>query len=98
MSTENAKFKLRNRTIEIKWVAMYCDHILDNYMNRNSDHDLKFLQISKLLRTCKQFEQHSSKIWHAHNMHEGIKYRVVFILISNFAVIQTCYRYGYKEQ
>jgi len=44
MSGQNPLFKLRNRTIEIKWIAQYCEHILDNYINRNKDHDLKFQQ------------------------------------------------------
>jgi hypothetical protein len=97
MSNENAKFRLSNRTVEIKWVSQYCDHILDNYINKNKDHDLKFIQISKLLRTCKYFKQNKSKTWYAHNTCNEIKYRVVFKIVSNFTIIQTCYRYGYNE-
>jgi len=53
MSTQNASFKIRNRSVEIKWISQYCDHILDNYLNKNNDHDLKFQQIANLLKTCK---------------------------------------------
>jgi len=51
MSTENAKIKVGNRTVEIKWVSEFCEHIIDNYINKAKDHDLTFLQISKLLKT-----------------------------------------------
>ena len=95
MSTENAKFKVRNRTVEIKWISQYCDHILDNYINKNKDHDLTFSQISKLLKTCSIFEQFKGRIWYAYNMINGVKYRIVIILTPKFAIIKTCYRYGY---
>ena len=95
MSTENAKFKLRNRTIEIKWVAQYCDHIMDKFINYNSDHDLKFQEITQLLKTCIKFEHYNGRIWYGYNMINEKKYRVVFILSSKFGVIKTCYRYGY---
>ena len=97
MSTENAKFIVRNRTVEIKWVSQYCDHILDNYINKNKDHDLKFLQIAKLLKTCTIFEHDQGRIWHGKNAINGKKYKIVFILTPKFAVIKTCYHYGYKE-
>jgi hypothetical protein len=98
MSTDNAKFKVRNRTVEIKWVSQDCDHILSNYIHRNKDHDLKFLQISKLLKTCTIFEHYYGRTWYAYNVINDIKYRVVFILTPKFAVIKTCYRYGYSEE
>jgi hypothetical protein len=97
MSVENAKLKVRNRSVEIKWVSEYCDHILNNYINKNKDHDLKFLEISKLLKTCSIYEQFNGRTWYAHNTINGIKYRVVFILTPKFAVIKSCYRYGYQE-
>ncbi len=97
MSTENAKIKVRNRTVEIKWVAQFCDHILDNHIHRNRDHDLRFLQISKLLKTCKEFRLFKGRTWYAHNEINDVKYRVIFILTPKFAVIKTCYRYGYEE-
>ena len=97
MSTENVKIKVRNRTVEIKWVSQYCDHILDNFMYKNKDHDLRFLQISKLLKTCNIFIQHEGRTWYGHGMINGIRYKVVFILTPKFAVIKTCYRYGYQE-
>ena len=95
MSTENAKFTVRNRTVEIKWVSQYCDHILDNYVSRNKDHDLKFQQIAKLLKTCTVFEHDHDRIWHGLNEINGKQYKVTFILTPKFAVIKTCYRYGY---
>ena len=94
---ENAKCKVRNRTIKIKWVSIFCDHILDNYVNKNQDHDLKFLQISTLLKTCTIFKQFKGRIWYAHNKINGIKYRVVLILTPKFAIVKTCYRHGYPE-
>ncbi len=94
---ENAKIKIRNRTVEIKWISLYCDHILNNYINRNENHDLKFLQISKLLKTCTYFEQDNGSRWFAYNIINGIKYKVVFLLTTKFAIVITCYRYGYKE-
>jgi len=97
MATESAKFKLRNRTIEIKWFAQYCDHIMDNFINKNTDHDLKFMQISKLLRTCTKFEKITNRKWFAYNTLNGTKYRIVFILDSKFAIVTTCHRYGYPE-
>ncbi len=97
MSTENAKIKVRNRAVEIKWVSQYCDHILENHLNKNKDHDLKFLQISKLLKTCSNFEQNRGRTWYGYNTCNGIKYRVVFILTPKFAIVITCYRHGYKE-
>ncbi len=97
MSTENAKIKIRNRTVEIKWVSEYCDHILDNYINKPTDHDLTFLEISKLLKTCQLYEQKSGRTWLGYNVINGVKYKVVFILTPKFAVIKSCYRYGYKE-
>ena len=97
MSIENAKLKLRNRTVEIKWVSEYCDHILNNYINKSKDHDLKFLQIAKLLKTCTIFENEKGRTWFGYNTINGIKYKVIFILTPKFAVIKTCYRYGYKE-
>jgi hypothetical protein len=98
MSTENAKFKIRNRTVEIKWVSEYCDHILDNYINKPHDHDLTFLQISKLLKTCKEFEQKSQRTWFGFNEINGVKYKVIFILTPKFAVIKSCYRHGYEKK
>ncbi len=98
MSTENAKIKVRNRTIEIKWATQYCDHILTNHINKNKDHDLTFAQISQLLKTCKKFINWHSRTWYAHNIFNGVKYRVVFIITPKFAVIKTCYRHGYKEE
>ncbi len=97
MSTENATFKVRNRVVEIKWVSQYCDHILDNHMVRSKDHDLRFLQISKLLKTCKYFEHDAGRIWYGYNEINDIKYKVVFILTVKFAVVKTCYRYGYEK-
>ena len=97
MSVENAKLKIRNRTVEIKWISEYCDHILSIYVNKNKDHDLKFLQISKLLKNCNVFVHHDGRTWFAHNMINGVKYRVIFILTPKFAVIKSCYRYGYQE-
>ncbi len=97
MSTENVKFKVRNRTVEIKWVSQDCDHILDNFLNKSKTHDLRFLQIARLIKTCTVFEHHQGRTWFAYNMFNSIKYRVVFILTPKFAVIKTCYRYGYKE-
>ena len=97
MSTENAKIKIRNRTVEIKWVSQYCDHILDNFLNKSKSHDLKFSQIAKLLKTCTIFKPGKGRTWFAHDELNGIKYRVVFILIAKFVVIITCYRHGYKE-
>jgi hypothetical protein len=97
MSVENAKIKVRNRNVEIKWVSEFCDHILDNYVLKNKEHDLKFLQISKLLKTCKIFKQYDGRTWYAYNTINGVKYRVIFILTPKFAVIKTCYRYGYQE-
>lgn len=98
MSTENAKIKVRNRTVEIKWVSDYCDHILNNYVNRNKDHDLTFLQISELLKTCNRFEQHRGRTWFGYNVKNNIKYKVIFILTTKFAVVKTCYRHGYQEK
>jgi hypothetical protein len=95
MSTENAKIKVRNRTIEIKWVSQYCDHILNSYITKNKDHDLTFLQISQLLKTCERFELHSGRTWFGYNEINNIKYKVIFILTPKFAVIKTCYRHGY---
>ena len=63
MSTENAKLIVRNRTVEIKWVSHYCDHILENFININKDHDLKFLQIARLLQTCSIIKQDKGRIW-----------------------------------
>jgi len=97
MSTENVTFKVRNRTVEIKWISQFCDHILDNHINKNKDHDLRFQQISKLLQTCNFFEQKSGRIWFGYNELNGIKYRVIFILTPKFAVVKTCYRYGYEK-
>ncbi len=97
MSTENVIIKVRNRSVEIKWVSQYCDHILDNFLNKNKNHDLKFLQIAKLLKTCAIYEHYKGRTWFAHNELNGIKYRVVFILSPKFAVVKTCYRYGYHE-
>ncbi len=98
MSTENAKLKIRNRTVEIKWVSEFCDHILSNYISKPLDHDLTFLEISKLLKTCSRFEQQTERTWFAYNVKNGIKYKVVFILTSKFAVIKSCYRHGYKDK
>ncbi len=95
MSVENAKIKVRNRMVEIKWVSEFCDHILENYVNKSKDHDLKFLQISRLLKTCSVFVHHDGRTWYGHSSLNGIKYRVVFILTPKFAVVKTCYRYGY---
>ena len=95
MSTENAKIKIRNRTVEIKWVSEFCDHVLTNYIHKNKSHDLTFLQISQLLKTCSQFEQHSGRTWFGYNVINGIIYKVIFILTTKFAVIKTCYRHGY---
>jgi len=95
MSTENAKFIVRNRTVEIKWVSQYCDHIMDNFINKNKNHDLKFQQISKLLKTCKRFDPIGGRVWCGYNEINGKKYKVVFILSNKFAVVQSCYRYGY---
>ena len=97
MSTENAKIKVRNRVAEIKWISQDCDHILNNYIHKNRDHDLTFQQISTLLKTCKIFKPERGKTWHAYNELNGKKYRVIFLLITNFAIVKTCYRYGYKE-
>jgi hypothetical protein len=97
MSTENSKIKVRNRTVEIKWISQFCDHILDNHIHKNKDHDLRFSQISKLLKTCAIFEQHYGRTWYGHNVINGTKYRVIFVLTPKFAVIKTCYRYGYQE-
>jgi len=96
MSVENATFQIRNRTVEIKWVSQYCDHILDNYISKHADHDLKFLQIARLLKTCTIFEQFKGRTWYAYNKANGIKYRVILILTPKFAIVKTCYRYGYK--
>ncbi len=98
MSTENAKIKVRNRTIEIKWVSQYCDHILDNHINKNKDHDLRFQQISFLLKTCCNFEHYKGRIWYGHNVNNGIEYRVIFILTPKFAIVKTCYRHGYTKK
>ena len=95
MSTGNAKIKVRNRTVEIKWVSQYCDHVLDNFIHKHKDHDLKFSEISQLLKTCKHFEKHSDRTWFAFNGINGIKYKVVFILTTKFAIVKTCYRHGY---
>jgi hypothetical protein len=97
MSTENAKIRVRNRTVEIKWTSEYCDHILDNHINNSSDHDLRFLQISSLLKQCKVFVHHNGRTWYGYSTINGIKYRVIFILTPKFAIVKTCYRYGYKE-
>jgi len=97
MSTENAKIKVRNRTVEIKWVSEFCDHIMDNYIKKPESHDLTFLQISKLLKTSTRFEQKSDRTWFCYNEINGIKYKLVFILTPKFAVIKSCYRHGYKE-
>ena len=95
MSTEHASFKIRNRTVEIKWVSQYCDHILDHHLKKSKEHDLKFLQIAKLLKTCMIFEQNRGRIWYGYNEINGIKYKVVFILTHKFAIIKTCYRHAY---
>ncbi len=95
MSIQNASFKVRNRTVEIKWISQYCDHILDNYNNKNKDHDLKFQQIANLLKNCKIFKLDTGRTWFAYNEINGIKYRVIFILLPKFAIIKSCYRYGY---
>ncbi len=71
MSTENAKFMVRNRKVEIKWVSQDCDHILSNYINKNKDHDLSFLEISKLLKTCKIFKPYSARTWYGYNEING---------------------------
>ncbi len=84
MSTENAKIKIRNRTVEIKWISEYCDHILSSYIHRNSDHDLTFLQISQLVKKCDNFTCYKGRTWYAHNILNGTKYRVVFILTTKF--------------
>ena len=97
MSTENIKFKIRNRTVEIKWVSENCDHILSNFITKNKDHDLRFLQIAKLMKTCTIFEQNKGRTWYGYNAINGIKYKVVFILTPKFAIVKTCYRHGYKE-
>jgi hypothetical protein len=95
MSTENAKIKVRNRTVEIKWVSEFCDHIMSNYITRNKDHDLTFLQISKLMKNCDKFEQHRGRTWFAFSVINNVKYKVIFILTAKFAVVKTCYRHGY---
>ncbi len=97
MSTENANIKVRNRTVEIKWVSQFCDHIMDKFINENDNHDLNFQQIADLLKRCRTFENNSGRTWYGHNAYKGRKYRVVFILTPKFAVIKTCYRYGYEE-
>ncbi len=97
MSTENASLIVRNRTVEIKWVSQYCDHILDNYINKGKSHDLRFQQIARLLKNCSHFEPMGGRIWCGHNETNSIKYQIIFILTPKFAVIKTCYRYGYKD-
>jgi len=97
MSTENAKIKIRNRTVEIKWVSEYCDHIMNSYINKSHDHDLTFLQISKLLKTCKYFKQHDGRTWYGFNKINSVKYKVIFILTPKFVVVEWCYRHGYEE-
>ena len=97
MSTENAKIKVRNRTVEIKWVSEFCDHILDNYINKPQTHDLTFLQILKFMKIFKLFQQKSDRTWYGYNTINDKNYMVVFILTPKFAVIKTCYCYGYEE-
>ncbi len=98
MSTDNAKILVRNRKVEIKWVTQFCDHVLDNHIRKHKDHDASFSGIATLLKTCKIFKPWRGRTWYAHNSINGIKYRVVFILTPKFAVIKTCYRYGYGEE
>jgi hypothetical protein len=95
MSTENAIVNVRNRNVEIKWISQYCDHILDNYIHGNPSHDLKFQEISDLLKKCRVFQKFNGRTWYGYNILNGVKYRVVFILTPKFAIIKTCYRYGY---
>ncbi len=93
MSTSNAKLKIRNRSVEIKWTSEYADHIMDNYINKNSSHGLTFSEISRLLRKSK-FVQMKGNRYEAYGIANGKKYLVVIMLIPNFAVVKTCYRYG----
>jgi hypothetical protein len=97
MATENAKFRVRNRTVEIKWVSLFCDHVMDNFIHKNKDHDLRFTQIAALLRTCEDFEPVSGRVWCDYNELNGRGYKIIFILSTKFAVVKTCYRYGRKD-
>jgi hypothetical protein len=70
---------------------------MDRYIHENANHDLKFQQIATLLKKCKSFQNFDGRTWYGHGLLNGKKYRVVFILTAKFAVIKTCYRYGYEE-
>ena len=95
MSTDNVKIEVRNRSVEVKWVAQYCDHYMTNYIHEHANHDLSFQEISDMLRRA-TFKPHKGNIYHCFGITDGRKYLVVIILTSKFAVIKTCYRYGWK--
>ena len=70
---------------------------MDNYINKKKDHDLKFLKIAKLLKTCIIFEQFKGSTWYAYNKIIGVKYRVGLTITPKFAIVKPCYGCGYTE-
>ena len=82
MSTENAKIKVRNRKVEIKWIAQYCDHIMSNYINDRTQHDLTFQEISNMVRKA-QIVHEYGYIWHAKGIAKGRKYLAILQVTLN---------------
>ncbi len=93
MSVENAKIKIRNRTVEIKWVTQYCDHIMDHYINEHKTHHLSFQQISNIVRKS-VFDAYKGRTYVAETIFNNNKYRIFAILAPKYIVIKTCFRYA----
>ena len=97
MSTKHAKIKVRNRTVELKWITQYCDHIMSNYINDYTQHDLTFQEISNMLRSA-YIGHLRGAIWEAKGVAKGHKYLVILQLTPKFAIVKTCYRYGWTNK
>jgi hypothetical protein len=97
MSTSNALLKIRNRTVEIKWTTQYADHIMSNFINDNATHNLSFLQISKMVKTANIIKFKNNN-YRAYGMFEGVKYLAIIQIVTSFAIIKTCYKYGWIDK
>ncbi len=92
----NGSVKYRNRKFDITWTGEIAEHVADHFINQNNTHPYLHLEIQKMLQKSKAFNAKRSTVIAKCTAADGRKTYVIFVIKGKFAIIKTCYLYGWS--
>jgi hypothetical protein len=91
----NGNITIRGRKLSIFWTGEMAEHLALRHQEDPSAHPYLHLAAQQMLQKCKGFEKAGKSYLAKCNDKKGVKTYVIFFVSGKFAVIKTCYKYGW---